>query len=124
MNIYFHATKGRKDNAVNCDKKYYSGLVNSLQTVAYWSHLAHKCFYLKGVLENYGHHRKPLGYPLSRVPISFSSVDPIFSKRKNNPRLIPYFSYFYACEKSTFKTTVKIKSTHFFENLTKHFSFA
>ena len=66
---------------------------------------------LKGEYEDYtwGCHRKPLDYPLPWFPISISSVDPIFSNRQNNPRHIPYFSYFYVRGKSTFKTTIKTK---------------
>ena len=38
---------------------------------------------LKGALEvfTWGYHRNPLDYPLSRVPFSLSSVDPILSNR-------------------------------------------
>ena len=49
-----------------------------------------------------GYHQKQLDYPLLWVPISISSVDPIFSHRENNPRHIPYFSYFYASGKSDY----------------------
>ena len=38
--------------------------------------------------------QNPLDYPLSWVPFSFSSVDSIFSNRHNNPRQIPYFSFY------------------------------
>ena len=41
-----------------------------------------------------GDGQNPLDYPESRVPITFSSVDPIFSNRQNSPPQIPYFSYF------------------------------
>ena len=34
------------------------------------------------------------------------------------------FSCFYACGKSTFKTTIKTKTPHYYDNLTKHFSVA
>ena len=54
---------------------------------------------------------------------SFSSVDPIFSNRLNNPRQTqnPLFSHFYACEQSHFKTRIKTKITHYFKKLTTHF---
>ena len=45
------------------------------------SYLLNLVFGLKGVLDDYtwGYHRKPEDYPLSWVPISFSSVDSIIS---------------------------------------------
>ena len=73
---------------------------------------------LKGVYEDYtrGYNRKPLEYPLPWVPISFSSVDPIFSNFALTIlfRSGPYFSYFYACGKWTFKTATKTKNDALF----------
>ena len=39
----------------------------------------------------------PLDYPLAWVPISISSIDPIF----NNSRQIPYFLYLYPISANT-----------------------
>ena len=63
-----------------------------------------------------------LDYPFSCVPFSFSSVDPIFSNHQNNPRQIPYFSYFYERGNSTFKTMIKTKTTHYFKITFKTFA--
>ena len=64
-----------------------------------------------------GYGQNPLDYPFSWVPFSFSSVDLIFSNRQNNPCQISYFSYFYACGNSTFKTSTKTKRNIILKNL-------
>ena len=63
----------------------------------YWFILCSNVCLLKGEYEDYkwwnGHN--PLDYhPLPWVQFSISSVDPIFNNLENNPRQIPYFSYF------------------------------
>ena len=73
-----------------------------------------------GLYDTWGYGQTTSSLSPCWVPFSFSSVDPIIRNCKNNPHQIHYFSYFYACGKSTIKT----KTTHYFKKLTKHFSFA
>ena len=77
---------------------------------------------LKGVM----HGDYTLSSETSRLSTFLSSnfnwfLDLTFSNRQDNPRQIPYFSYFYACGKLTFKTTIKTKTTHYFDKRTTHF---
>ena len=65
-----------------------------------------------------------LDYPFSCVPFSFSSVDPIFSNHQNNPRQIPYFSYFTCVENQPLKKRLKQKRHIIFKNLQNVLSFA
>ena len=77
---------------------------------------------MRTIHSTWGYHRTPPDYPLSWVSILFSSVDAIFSNRLNNSRQLPYFSYYYACGKSTFKTTIKTKTTYYLKKTYNKFS--
>ena len=60
--------------------------------------------------------------PLRELHFHLIPLIPHSAIAKDNPRQIPYiFFIFYSCGKSTFKTTIKTKTTHYYDKLTKHF---
>ena len=85
-------------------KKRWDGLMDwwwgqAVLTISKYRLIIYGCFTLcslKGEHDDYtwGYGQNPLDYPLPWVPFLFRSADPIFSNRQNNPRQIPYFSYF------------------------------